>query len=59
MDQRDIDSFERMAEDLEIAQSKRYSKAKDKDAFWSYDEREIFEVIKSFRDISRTYDPNN
>jgi len=60
-----MDALEQMALDLETAQRKRHQKSgalmsvKDEEAFWDYNEMTIFRTIKTFREISKTYKPDN
>lgn len=55
----DIDYLEQISWDLEAAQQKRHAKAKGSDEFWTATEMKIFELIKSYRQRSSTFDPNN
>lgn len=54
----EMDALERMANDLEEAQTKRHRKAKNKEAFWTEAETEIQTTIMLFYSKSRTFDPN-
>lgn len=58
----DMDAFELMAWDLEVAQNKRYNDAKDVSSreFWAeYNEQTVFQTIKTLRADSTTYHPDN
>lgn len=55
-----MDANERIAHDLEMAQTKRFRKTGEKYNFFSDPvELDIFEHIKSLRDLSKTYHPDN
>lgn len=55
----DMDAYEQMSWDLEAAQQKRYAKVKGSDEFWDAKEVSIFEIIKDYREVSMTFDPDN
>lgn len=55
----DMDVWEQMSWDLEVAQQKRHAKAGGSDEFWTNEEAYIFNRIVQWRKLSKTFDPLN